>query len=76
MEILWSDCGIFESRIVCMKEPSIYIMMARLVNITGLEWAKKNPQCTDMDSPKGGVLSMLQTTQIKLKPKDCIFLVK
>ena len=25
---------------------------------------------------KGGVLSMLQNTQIELKPKDCILLVK
>ena len=29
-----------------------------------------------MDSPKGDVLSMLQTTQIELEPKDFIFLVK
>ena len=35
----------------------------------------KTPQCTDMESPKGDVSSMSQTTQIKLKPKDCVFLV-
>ena len=36
----------------------------------------KTPQCNDMKPPKGGVLSMLQTTPIKLEPNDCIFLVK
>ena len=40
MYVLWSDCDIFERRIVCIKSPSIYIFMTRLVNITGLEWAK------------------------------------
>ena len=35
----------------------------------------KTPQCTDMESTKGGVLSIFQTTQIKLELKDCIFLV-
>ena len=34
----------------------------------------KNPQCTDTESPKGDVLSMLKTTQIKLESKDCVFL--
>ena len=29
-----------------------------------------------MESPKGDVSSMLQTTWIKLEPKDCIFVVK
>ena len=28
-----------------------------------------------MESPKGDVLSMSQTTQIELEPKDCVFLV-
>ena len=35
----------------------------------------KTPQCTYMESPKGDVLSMLQTTQIELEPKDYVFLV-
>ena len=60
-----------------MKAPSIYIIMARLVKI--LVWTEpkymKTPQYTDMDSPKGDVLSILQTTHIELKPKDCILLV-
>ena len=78
MDAVWSDCDIFDIRKVCMKAPSTYIIMARLVNITGLEWAKymKTPQFTDMESPKGGVLSMLQTTHIELEQKDCIFLLK
>ena len=61
-----------------MKSPSIYIIMARLARITGMELSKiyENPQCTDMESQKGDVLLMSQTTQIKLKPKDCIFLAK
>ena len=29
-----------------------------------------------MESPKGDISSMSQTTQIKLEPKDYIFLVK
>ena len=40
MDIVWSDCDIFDSRTVCMKAPSIYIIIARLVKITGLEWTK------------------------------------
>ena len=40
MDVVWSDCDIFDSLIVCMKSPSIYIIMARLVNINGLEWSK------------------------------------
>ena len=35
----------------------------------------KTPQCTDMESPKGDVLPMSQTTHIELEPKDCIFLL-
>ena len=35
----------------------------------------KTSQCTDIESPKGDVLLMLQTTQPKLKSKDFIFLV-
>ena len=35
----------------------------------------KTPQCTDMESPKGDVLPMSQTTHIEIEPKDCIFLV-
>ena len=34
----------------------------------------KTPQCTDMESLKGEVLSMSQTTHIELKPKDCVLL--
>ena len=40
MDVVWSDCGMFDSRKVFMKAYSIYIIMARLVNITGLKWAK------------------------------------
>ena len=37
---MWSDYDTFDIRSVCMKAPSIYINMARLARITGLEWAK------------------------------------
>ena len=40
MDVVLSDCGVFNIRIVCMKAPSIYIIMERLVKITGLELAK------------------------------------
>ena len=36
----------------------------------------KTPQCTDMESQKWGVLSMLLIKQIKLEPKDCILLIQ
>ena len=36
----------------------------------------KTPHCTDMNSPKGDILLMSQTSHIELEPKDCIFLVK
>ena len=36
---------------------------------------RKNSQCTDMESPKRDVSLMSQTTQIKLEPKYCVFLV-
>ena len=77
MDDVWLDCDIFDSRIVCTKAPSIYICMARLVKITGLEWAKiyETPQYIDIDYPKGDVLSMSQTTQIKIEPKYYTFLV-
>ena len=59
MDVVWSDCDMLDIRIVYMKVPSIYIIMARLVKITGLEWAKryeKTPQFTGMESPKRGRL--------------------
>ena len=40
MDVVWSDCDIFDIRIVCVKAPSTYIIMACLVNITGMELAK------------------------------------
>ena len=40
MDVVWSDYEIFDSRSMWMKTPSIYIIMTRLVRITGLEWAK------------------------------------
>ena len=40
MDVVWSDYDTFDSRSVCMKAPSIYIIMACLDRITGLEWAK------------------------------------
>ena len=79
MGVVWSDYDTFDSLSVCMKALSIYIIMARLDRITGLEWAKMYEKLHSVliwSPQKGGVLSMSQTTQIKLEPKDCIFLVK
>ena len=46
MDVVWSDYDTFYSRSVCMKSPSIYIIMARLARITGLEWAKMYEKST------------------------------
>ena len=40
MDVLLLDYDTFDSRSVCMKEPSIYIIMECLARITGMEWAK------------------------------------
>ena len=40
MDIVWSDYDTFDSRIMCMKAPIIYIIMAHLARITDLEWSK------------------------------------
>ena len=40
MDIVWSYYDTFDSRRVCIKATSIYIIMAHLVRITGMEWAK------------------------------------
>ena len=46
MDIGWSDYDTFDRRSVCMKVPSIYIIMARLSIIIGLEWAKMYKKST------------------------------
>ena len=40
MDVVQLYYDVFDSRLVCMKAPSIYIIMARLVKITGLKLAK------------------------------------
>ena len=40
MDVVWSDYDTFDILSVCMKAPIIYIIMARLDRITGLEWSK------------------------------------
>ena len=40
MDVVWSEYDTFYIRSVCMKSPSIYIIMERLSRITGLEWDK------------------------------------
>ena len=40
MDVVWSDYDTCYSLSVCMKSPSIYIIMARLAIITGMEWSK------------------------------------
>ena len=40
MDVVVSDYETSESRSVCMKEPILYIIIALLSRITGLEWAK------------------------------------
>ena len=37
---MWPDYDTSENHSVCIKAPSIYIIMARLARITGLEWSK------------------------------------
>ena len=41
MDVVSSDYDTFDSRTLCMKAPSIYIIMKRIYRITGLEYAKK-----------------------------------
>ena len=78
MDVLWSDCDIFDSRIVCMKALSIYIIMSRLVNITGLEWAKiyENSTVYWYGVPKRGRLVDAANHIDKTRTKDGIFLVR
>ena len=40
MCVVWSDYDIFDIHSVCMRAPSIYIIIARLARITDLELAK------------------------------------
>ena len=40
MGVVWPDYDTFNSRSVCINTPSIYIIMARLARIAGLEWSK------------------------------------